>query len=155
MFYALSVAILVFGGVYLIQQRGMVRLVLGMQLIGHAGNLMLLAAGVGAWRGEVFPDRADMAAAADPLPQAFVLTAIVISMATATIMLTMAALDRTDDTVVGDKVAAGSDTRGPDPYPSAMSTLGRAVQTPDEYAAGEKARQAAARRTMIWKEDRR
>lgn len=154
MFMALTIAVLVFGGVYLVQQRGMVRLVLGMQLIGHAANLILLAAGVGAWRAEVFPDRSDMSQAADPLPQAFVLTAIVISMATATIMLTMAALDRTDDTVMGDKVASGDEYRGPDPYPSALSTLGRGVQTNQEFHAAETARKAAARATRSWKEQR-
>lgn len=156
MLMALSIAVLVTGGVYLVQQRGMVRLVLGMQLIGHAGNLTLLAAGVGAWRGEAFPDRADLADAADPLPQAFVLTAIVISMATATIMLTLASLGRSDDTEVGDSVAAGDDERGPDPYPSPLSTLGRGVQSDEDYARGEHARLAAdKRKTTIWKEARR
>ena len=38
MILALTVAILFGGGVYLIQQRGMVRIVFGMSLIGHAAN---------------------------------------------------------------------------------------------------------------------
>lgn len=98
MILALTVAILFGGGVYLIQQRGMVRIVFGMSLIGHAANITILYAGVPAWRGEAFPDRTDLADAADPLPQAFVLTAIVIAMATTTILLTLAALGRSDDT---------------------------------------------------------
>lgn len=98
MILALTIAVLFGGGVYLIQQRGMVRIVFGMSLIGHAANLTILYTGVPAWRGEPFPDRTDLAVAADPLPQAFVLTAIVIAMATTTIMLTLAALGRNDDT---------------------------------------------------------
>lgn len=153
MIMALTIAALVFGGVFLMQQRGMVRLVIGMQLIGHAANLMLLAAGVGAWRGEVFPDRTDMAEAADPLPQAFVLTAIVIAMATATILLTMAALGRNDDTETADPL----DTEGTADHraSSPASTLGRATQTRAEFTAGELAREQADHARTAQKEPRR
>lgn len=99
MIYAATIGILVAGAVYLIMQRGMVRIVLGMSLLGHASNLMLLAAGNGAWRGEAFPSQTSMDQMADPLPQAFVLTAIVIAMATTTILLLLAALGRDDDTI--------------------------------------------------------
>ena len=61
MILALTIAVLVAGSVYLIQQRGMVRIVFGMSLLGHAANLTLLAGGVGAWRGEPFPDRTSLA----------------------------------------------------------------------------------------------
>lgn len=138
MIMALTIAVLVTGGVYLVQQRGMVRIVFGMQLIGHAANLMLLASGVGAWRGEVFHDRVDAAEMADPLPQAFVLTAIVISMATTTILLTLAALGRSDDTTSVDPVSSGEE-----PHPSPVSTLGRATQSNEEFHSGERARQQA------------
>lgn len=152
MIMALTIGVLVAGGVYLVQQRGMVRLVLGMQLIGHAANLTLLAAGVGAWRGEVFLDRTDRADVADPLPQAFVLTAIVISMATATIMLTMAAVGRSDDTRSVDPVAS------PDPLSlqlSPISTLGRATVSPEAYAAYERSVSARFERLRQGKEQRR
>ena len=43
-------------------------------------------------------DRATAGEAADPLPQAFVLTAIVISMAATAVMLALTALGRDDDT---------------------------------------------------------
>ena len=52
MVMALTIAVLVAGSVYLVLQRGMVRVIFGMSLFGHASNLTLLAAGVGAWRGE-------------------------------------------------------------------------------------------------------
>ncbi|WKD58554.1 cation:proton antiporter subunit C [Corynebacterium caspium] len=125
MIMALTIGVLVTGAVYLVQQRGLVRIILGMQLMGHAGNLMLLAAGVGAWRGEVFPDRADMSLAADPLPQAFVLTAIVISMATATLLLTLSALGRSDNTATPDPANADLPPTVEEP----ISTLGLSLQT--------------------------
>ena len=79
MVMALTIAVLVAGSVYLVLQRGMVRIVFGMSLFGHASNLTLLAAGVGSWRGEAFPSRVPFEDMGDPLPQAFVLTAIVIA----------------------------------------------------------------------------
>ncbi|PRQ12146.1 cation:proton antiporter [Corynebacterium sp. 13CS0277] len=98
MFLPITIGILVAGGVFLVLQRGMVRIVFGMGLLSHAANLIILAAGVGAWRGEPFASRTPLDEAADPLPQAFVLTAIVITMATTAFMLALAALGRSDDT---------------------------------------------------------
>ena len=74
----------------------MVRAVFGMTLISHAANFALLATGVPGWRAELLTDllpRRD----GDPLPQAFVLTAIVITMA-ATIFMLIAVIGRDDDT---------------------------------------------------------
>lgn len=98
MILAFTISVLVAGSVYLILQRGMVRIIFGMSLMSHAANLILLSAGVGAWRGEAFHGTRDLSLAADPLPQAFVLTAIVIAMATTTILLALAALGGNDDT---------------------------------------------------------
>ncbi|MDO4909546.1 MAG: cation:proton antiporter subunit C [Corynebacterium sp.] len=99
MIIALMIAILMGAGVYLVLQRGMVRIVLGMGLISHGTNLLILSAGIGKWRSEAFPSRTDLSVMADPLPQAFVLTAIVITMATTAFMLALAALGRNDDTL--------------------------------------------------------
>ncbi len=98
MIIAATIAVLVTGGVYLLLSRSMVRIVFGMTLISHAANLMLLSTGVSAWRGEPLTDRMDPATVADPLPQAFVLTAIVISMAVTVFMLMLAVLGHNDDT---------------------------------------------------------
>ncbi len=92
MIIAVTIAVLVAGGVYMILQRGMVRIVFGMGLVSHATNLLILATGIGAWRSEPFAERTPLSDAADPLPQAFVLTA------TTAFMLTLAALGRSDDT---------------------------------------------------------
>lgn len=97
MIIALTIGILIAGGVYLVLQRGMVRIVFGMTLISHAVNLIILSAGVPAWREQPFGST-PIEDAADPLPQAFVLTAIVITMAVTAFMLTLAALGTNDDT---------------------------------------------------------
>jgi multicomponent Na+:H+ antiporter subunit C len=94
----LTVAVLVTGGVYLLCQVSMIRIVFGITLLSHAANLVLLAAGVSAWRAEPIADRVDAAAAADPLPQAFVLTAIVITLAVTVFMLALAAIGNDDST---------------------------------------------------------
>ena len=72
MIIAVTIAVLVAGGVYMILQRGMVRIVFGMGLVSHATNLLILATGIGAWRSEPFAERTPLSDAADPLPQAFV-----------------------------------------------------------------------------------
>lgn len=93
-----SIAVLVTAGVYLLLQRSMVRVIFGLALLSHAANLMLLLAGVSAWRGEPLPDRVDTALSTDPLPHAFVLTAIVIAFAVTVLMLALAVIGHNDDT---------------------------------------------------------
>lgn len=94
----ITIGILVAGGVYLMMQRGMIRVIFGLALLSHAANLMLLTTGVTASRGEPLADRMELASAADPLPQAFVLTAIVITLAVTVYMLTLAVVGHNDDT---------------------------------------------------------
>ena len=97
MILSLTVAVLVTGGVYLLLQRNMVRAVFGITLLSHAANCVLLSSGVPAWRAEPLTDISSRADMADPLPQAFVLTAIVITMAVTIFMLTLAVIGRDDD----------------------------------------------------------
>lgn len=110
------VGVLVAGGTFLVQQRSMVQVVFGLALLSHAANFVLLSAGVAAWRGEPLADRTAVADAADPLPQAFVLTAIVIAFAITVYLLVLA-------------VTGPEDEDGPDPVredgtrPAAVGTL--------------------------------
>jgi multicomponent Na+:H+ antiporter subunit C len=79
---AVAVAALIAAGVYLALGRELLRAVVGLSLIGAGANLAVLAAGrVGSAVPAVVPpgDEVLAAAAANPLPQALVLTAIVIS----------------------------------------------------------------------------
>ena len=124
MILALTIALLIGSAVYLIQQRGLVHIVLGMMAFGHGANLMLLATGVYSYRGESFPSQVPADQMADPLPQAFVLTAVVISMATSTILLTMAAMGANDDMDVVEPVDDNT-------IDHAFSTLGRDTQNRD------------------------
>ncbi|WP_295624718.1 cation:proton antiporter subunit C [uncultured Corynebacterium sp.] len=128
MIIAFIAAILAGGGAYLVLQRGMVRIVIGMTFISHAANLIILSAGVGAWREEPLMARAEPETAADALPQAFVLTAIVITMAVTAFMLAMAALGRDDDTRIHEDREANAQ----------MSTAGRKARRrrPADAGAG-------------------
>ena len=93
MILALSVGVLVAAGVYLILQRDMMRIVIGFGLISHGINLTVLATGVLDRRQAPLLQHTGIAAAADPLPQSFVLTAIV-----SVFMLVLAIIGTTDDT---------------------------------------------------------
>lgn len=95
---AIMIGVLTGGGVYLMMQRGMVRVVFGLGLFSHAVNLLLLTAGVSVWRSEPLADVNSVEVSADPLPQAFVLTAIVITLAVTVFMLSLAVVSRDDDT---------------------------------------------------------
>ena len=57
----ITVGLLVAGGVYLLCQPGLVRIVFGITLLSHGANLVLLASGVSAWRGEPLSGTGDPA----------------------------------------------------------------------------------------------
>lgn len=93
-----TIFVLATGGTYLLLQRSMMRAVFGVSLLSHAVNFVLLTAGVPAWRGEpITTGGGNIQGAADPLPQAFVLTAIVITLASTILMLALAVIGRNDD----------------------------------------------------------
>ena len=95
---AVIVGVLVASGTYLILQRGLVRITLGFVLLGHAANVLLLASGGIARRGAPVIGQASEPAA-DPLPQAFALTAIVITFGITAFLLALAFRSRD---VLGD-----------------------------------------------------
>ena len=70
---ALTIGLLLAAGIYLVLQRGMMRIVFGFVLLTHAINLLIIAAGGVARRDAPFFGT-DTSNAADPLPQAFVLS---------------------------------------------------------------------------------
>lgn len=76
----LTVALLVGSGVYLLLGRRVFSAILGLSLLAHAANLVMLAAGGWGAKAPIVTVAADPDLLADPVPQAFVLTAIVISM---------------------------------------------------------------------------
>ncbi len=98
---AVAIGALFTTGTYLLLQRQLTRVVLGLALLGHGANLVLLLAGGRAGEAPLIGDDGAPAGAADPLPQALALTAIVISFATAAFLLALAyrswQLTRDDD----------------------------------------------------------
>lgn len=96
---AITVGLLTFGAFYLFSKRELLRVILGMVLLGHAANLAILAAGGTDRRELPFDRHTDISAQADALPQAFVLTAIVIAFAVTVLLLVLAVTGRADDAV--------------------------------------------------------
>ncbi len=94
---AIAVGLVTAAAVYLFMQRGMIRIVLGFVLISHAANLLLFSAGNSAFRGIPYIGAGDPSEQADPLPQAFVLTAIVIAFSITMFMVTLAITTTGDD----------------------------------------------------------
>ena len=83
---ALAVGSLFASGTYLIMRRGQIKLILGLALLSHGANLLLFGSGrLTEGRPPIFLDKKAYAETlasampADPLPQALILTAIVIS----------------------------------------------------------------------------
>jgi multicomponent Na+:H+ antiporter subunit C len=89
---AIAVALLAGVGTWLAVRGGAVRLILGFILLGHAANLIIIAAG-GTWRRDaaLVDGGASLETMADPLPQAFVLTAIVITFGVTVYLLSLVA----------------------------------------------------------------
>lgn len=99
---AIAAGLLTAGAVYLFMKREMLRVVLGFILLGHAGNLILIAAGGTDKRVEPFGTAENPSVVADPLPQAFVLTAIVIAFAITIFMLVLAVTGGKNDDTQGE-----------------------------------------------------
>ena len=95
---ALTVGALTTVGVYLITARSLSRIVLGFSFLGHAAVIALLAAGGRAGQAPL-ADRTGADPAANPLPQALSLTAIVISFG---LTLFLLALARSQQAITGD-----------------------------------------------------
>ena len=102
---ALTIFVTVTAGVYLALSRDVFRCVIGLAVLGAAANLVLFAAGrLGSPRPAVVPQGEQILTnAANPLPQALVLTAIVIGFAlvcySLVLLLRLMRDARTDDAV--------------------------------------------------------
>mgnify|MGYP001814373508 FL=1 len=81
---ALLIGVLYASGVYLMLRRNIVKLIFGLMLIGHAANLLIFTIG-GLVRAKpplvLVGEKVVEPGVADPVPQALVLTAIVIGFA--------------------------------------------------------------------------
>jgi multicomponent Na+:H+ antiporter subunit C len=100
-------------GTYLLLQRKLSRIIIGLGLLTHGANLLLITAGR---RGDPpIVGTGPESAFADPLPQALALTAIVITFGVTVLLLSLAfrswLLTRDDEVQddVGDRAVAGAD----------------------------------------------
>ena len=90
-------------GTWLLLQRRLTRIVIGIGLIGHGTNILLITSGGGGGIPPVI-GKGDKGDFADPLPQALALTAIVITFGVTAFLIAMAyrSWQLTHDDVVAD-----------------------------------------------------
>ena len=112
----LAVAVLYGAGAYLLLQRNLSRIVIGLGLLGHGANLLLLMAG---GRAGAAPLAGSEGPFADPLPQALALTAIVSTFGVSAFLLALAyrswvltRSDEVEDDVEDRRIAAMIAGRG-------------------------------------------
>ena len=124
---AVAVGALVAAGVYLALSRDIVRMVIGISLIGAGANLVVLGAGrLGAAVPAIVPagERVLAAVASNPLPQALVLTAIVISFSLTCFSLCLVlAVSRSLGTVDSEGLDAAEPTAGLDGTPVSLDEV--------------------------------
>jgi multicomponent Na+:H+ antiporter subunit C len=111
---AIAIAVLAAAGTWLVVRGGGVRLVLGFILLGHAVNLLIISAG-GADRrsAPLLGGGTDTALLADPLPQAFVLTAIVITFGVTVYLVSLVTRTESDASTELDEDEEPSGGAGP------------------------------------------
>jgi multicomponent Na+:H+ antiporter subunit C len=84
--FALSASVLFGTGAYLLLNRDLVRVVIGIVLISQSATLTLIASGITRGRAAIYPLRGVVS---DPLSQAMALTAIVIGLAVTALLLVL------------------------------------------------------------------
>ncbi|MCP2012923.1 multicomponent Na+:H+ antiporter subunit C [Deinococcus sp. HSC-46F16] len=125
--FAVIIGLLVAAGVFLVLSRVIVRVVLGLTFIGYAANLAILTV---AGLRDVSPPLLTLPGPyMDPLPQALILTAIVIGFATTALLLTVAL--RAYQVAGHDDVEAFGDSLARDPDAHDGSFADPEHQSPD------------------------
>lgn len=127
--FALAASVLFGTGAYLLLNRDLVRLVLGIVLISQAATLTLVASGLTRGTAAIYPLRGRVS---DPLSQAMALTAIVIGLAVTALLLVLVL-----------RVAVAFRSRGLDEV--AEEEAARDARLEREAAAEHESEEAAAR----------
>lgn len=113
---AIAAGLLAAVGAWLVLRGGAIRLILGFILLGHAANLVIISAGVTDRRSAPITGAGlDPGTAADPLPQAFVLTAIVITFGVTVYLLSLVSRGEEPEAVGAGDVAGGDAGASPPP----------------------------------------
>lgn len=107
-------------GTYMMLERSLVRMILGIMLVSNAINLLLLSASGAAGKAPLMNVN-DTSEMGDPLPHALILTAIVITLASAAFVFTLAyrawqltGTDEVPDDVEDRRIAAAMPHRSED-----------------------------------------
>ena len=90
LFTAIIVGILFGCGTYLLLKRTLFWVIVGLALYSHGANLLLMQVGLLQGEGPILKSGIKAAAYTDPLPQALILTAIVIGFAATAFVLVLA-----------------------------------------------------------------
>jgi multicomponent Na+:H+ antiporter subunit C len=113
---AILIGVLAGTGTYLVMHRTLTRIVLGLGLLGNAINLLILSSGDGPGVAPIVGRDGDFT---DPVPQALVLTAIVIGFAVTSFLLAMAyrawtidGTDEVEDDITDRRIARARRTHG-------------------------------------------
>jgi multisubunit Na+/H+ antiporter MnhC subunit len=85
----LAVGVLFATGVYLLMERSLTRILLGFLLVGNGANLLILHMGGPAGEAPIITAGVSSEEMSDPLPQALILTAIVITFGVTAFVLAM------------------------------------------------------------------
>ncbi|MCO7221302.1 Na(+)/H(+) antiporter subunit C [Klenkia sp. PcliD-1-E] len=134
-------------GVYLLLDRSLTRVLLGFLLLGNATNVLILSAGGVAGLAPILPVD-DLGDISDPLPQALVLTAIVITFGISAFVLAMiyrswrlvrdeVVQDDAEDLRVATREEVDADERDPEDMPLADRGPGDGFTVEREPLAGE------------------
>lgn len=121
---ALIVGVLVASGIVLLLERSLTRVLLGVAMLGNGFNVMILTMAGRAGRAPILGQDDDRRIS-DPLPQAMILTSIVITFAVTAFLLALAyrswqlqgndeVQDDVEDRMVASRIAAESDDTGAD-----------------------------------------
>jgi len=125
-------------GTYLVLQRRLSRIVIGVGLLGHAANLMLLLSAGERGRPVFIGSDGDFT---DPLPQALALTAIVITFGVTVFLLALAyrswvvshddeVEDDVEDRLIASRLAADGATAEADPTGETTGSTGHVGEVP-------------------------
>lgn len=88
--FALVIGVIFACGLYSMLRRALLRLIIGLSLLTYGVNLLLFAMGDLSRRGAPIVDVTPVEEMADPIPQALILTSIVISFGVLAFTLTLA-----------------------------------------------------------------
>jgi multicomponent Na+:H+ antiporter subunit C len=138
----LAAAAMIGCGIYLLLERSLTRILVGLVMLGNGVNLLFLISGGRAGRAPIV-GLGGTSPISDPLPQALVLTAIVISLGTVAFLLAMAyrswQLTGHDD-VQDDVEDAAIRRLAADDEPSDSFDLSHADSSDDDEVPEEKGR---------------